>query len=399
MNQTNKFDTMSFEDMRKLYAMKQIEEQYTFPTKPSSDGYYHVYVKDPESPSGRRAVKAKTLDRLKEKVYYATRHTFKEVYHAAQKEKLSFVKNAEKLYSVKNTINVSDSCYKRFFAGTKFEDMLIEEIDKHDIEDLCYSVLRQFDLTNKGFLSFRGILKQTFKYAYEQYYISENPYNRVDYRKYSDMLMDPTPISKRVHTQEELEMIMDEIHAIQEKKPEYITAYALELQILMGLRRGEVAPLTKDDVHENYISITKEQITVKRSSPESHDRDVIVHHTKTYQDRVFPITKDIREFLDRYLPIIKEFDQLFPAPNESGVISNRAAYKLYSRICAKLGIEHTRDCIKGTHSFRRNQITKVANATGDLMLTAQMFGNSPTTIQKNYYTGYDLEKGRAALES
>ena len=63
---------LSCEDARKMYEMIQREEiikSYTFPTKPSSDGYFHIYVKDSTVKSGRRQFKSKTLDDLKEKVY------------------------------------------------------------------------------------------------------------------------------------------------------------------------------------------------------------------------------------------------------------------------------------------------------------------------------------------
>ena len=95
-----------------------------------------------------------------------------------------------------------------------------------------------------------------------------------------------------------------------------------------------------------------------------------------------------------------ESSHLFPAPkNESGVISNRAVYKYYVRICRSLGIKISKEKRKGPHSFRRNGITKVTNNSGgDLMLASLIYGNSPQTAKKYSYTGYDLEKAKAALE-
>ena len=88
--------TLSCEDARKMYEMIEREElikSYTFPTKPSSDGYYHIYVKDSTVKSGRRQFKSKTLDSLK-----------------------------EKRLSVENTIIRTRSDYRRFFEETHFED-------------------------------------------------------------------------------------------------------------------------------------------------------------------------------------------------------------------------------------------------------------------------------------
>lgn len=58
---------LSLEIVRELYrkALEQKAlEKYKFPQKPSSDGYYHCYIKDPLKKSGRRQIKAKTLEEL-----------------------------------------------------------------------------------------------------------------------------------------------------------------------------------------------------------------------------------------------------------------------------------------------------------------------------------------------
>ena len=73
-------------------------------------------------------------------------------------------------------------------------------------------------------------------------------------------------------------------------------------------------------------------------------------------------------------------------------------YQFYSRTCKKLGIRICRDEIKGTHSFRRNAITDVVNASGgNLILAAELFGNSPQVAKKNYYTGINKEEALEVL--
>ena len=120
-----KRDNLSCEDARKMYEMIEKEElikSYTFPTKPSSDGYYHIYVKDSTVKSGRRQFKSKTLDDLKEKVYQyekgikgTVRKTFRDVFEIVQSQKLEYVKYKEKRLSVENTIIRTRSDYRRFF--------------------------------------------------------------------------------------------------------------------------------------------------------------------------------------------------------------------------------------------------------------------------------------------
>ena len=53
---------------------------------------------------------------------------------------------------------------------------------------------------------------------------------------------------------------------------------------------------------------------------------------------------------------------------------------------------------RGPHAFRRTRITEVINNTGgNVVLAAQMFGNSPETIRKNYYTKDTIKKQLEAL--
>ena len=68
-------------------------------------------------------------------------------------------------------------------------------------------------------------------------------------------------------------------------------------------------------------------------------------------------------------------------------------------MCKKLDIQIDRECIKGTHSFRRNAITKaVNNSGGNIIMASMLFGNTPDVAEKNYYAGLDLDEAKKVLE-
>ena len=70
----------------------------------------------------------------------------------------------------------------------------------------------------------------------------------------------------------------------------------------------------------------------------------------------------------------------------------------HRKLCDKLNIPMSNDYRRGPHAFRRTRITDVVNATGgNVVLAALMYGNSPETIRKNYYTQDSIEHQRAAL--
>lgn len=53
-----------------------------------------------------------------------------------------------------------------------------------------------------------------------------------------------------------------------------------------------------NDIKNSYISINKEQITVKKNN--KHGKyNKIVQHTKTFKNRLFPISQDISDFLKK----------------------------------------------------------------------------------------------------
>jgi integrase len=384
---------------------KQILERYSFPKKPGKDGYFRIYVTDSSKKTGRKQLFSRTLHELEEKVYEhekgidgKTRKNFKDVYEIVLDNKLKYIKDPEKILSRQNSIGVYRSSYKRFFEGTEFEKMFIDTITKKDVEDIIYYNLERYSLREKALKEVKGILKAAFELAYEEYWVKDNVFERINFKKFSGMVARDVDIDKRVHSSEDLKRIIDAVHDHQTKHPDYMPSYALEMQILTGARRGEIPPLRRSDIGKGYVSFTREQITVKGNP----SRFVIVEHTKTYKDRLFPRTSTLNEFLTRLYEVLGMYypysDFLFPANTENGAITNYMVYQFYSRICRKLGIRISRDEIKGTHSFRRNAITDVVNASGgNLILAAELFGNSPEIAKKNYYTGINKEEALEVL--
>lgn len=405
---------MDVEDVRKMYKRMEkdiILSKYNFPTKPSTDGYYHIQVKDLTTKSGRRSFKAKTLDSLRDKVYLFDRgvdhintKTFKQIFEIVKQNKLEYVKDEEKRLSVSNTVSKMQSDYNRFFANTEIESKPITDISKRDLENVCLINLKRHKLASKAFNEgLCGILRKIFEYAYQEYLIDDNPYLRLNQQQFKDMFVRTTSVDKRAHNDYEVKRIFDYIQEKHELDPTYMPAYALELQMIMGLRRGEVPPLRWADIHDTYILLSRIMITVKRGELTDHEYYQIVEHTKNYKDRKYPVTDEIAKLLKkiRLAQIFAGIDSqyLFPADNEYGVITNNTVYGFYRRACKKLGIKISRECIKGTHSFRRNAITRALNNSGgDELLVSKIFGNTPKVAHDHYYLGIDLERAKSVLE-
>ena len=401
--------SLSQEDIM-LKILKEIHPYSVFFSE--SDNRWHTTIADNTKVNGRRPIARKNkldlekfllehyhleLDPESSQKEKGDAKTFKEIFEIAEKTKLQYIKTPEKLISAKNTAIKTDSEYRRYFAGTDFENLPVDKITKEDIENICLANHQKYNLKKKAFLSLRGILKSVFDLAFSEYWITDNVYQRVIFKKFNDMLIADTPTHKRVHSSKEFSDILEELHRKQKARPKFSTYWALELQMIMGLRRGEIPPLRwETDITDEFVSITREQLTAE-------DGYVIVEHTKNHKDRFFPITNDLQEFFsrlkamhDKYYPDSKF---LFPADTPNGCITNNAVYKVYKGICKTLGIEIIKDEIKGPHSFRRNAITEVVNSTnGNVVLASALFGNSPQVAKENYYTGANLAIAKEILD-
>ncbi|SDB45649.1 tyrosine-type recombinase/integrase [Butyrivibrio sp. INlla16] len=413
---------LSLDDARKLYEYMRNEEilkKYTFPTKVSSDGYYHIYVRDTLKASGRRAVKAKTIDELKEKVLNnergiagSLRKTFRNAFDIFQEQQLMYVKDAQKRVSVMNTNTRREYDYKRYFDGTDIAGSYIDDISKKDIEQLILMNLQRYEMRRKAFASMIGILNAVFRLAFQQSWIQDNVFARVDLKQpmFRNMILPDKAIEERAYSDEEITEILDYIHEKELKTPWLVTAYALEIQIVLGLRRAEVCALKWSDIQDSsqgfkIIKIQRELLEVKKGSGNEKAYGQLVDHTKTWRDRIVPISDELEEILTKLRTVTRQYypgnEFLFPARdkrNTTGCIGYRTVYEFYRHMCRALSIPIQKDLIRGPHAFRRNACTDVVNAShGNVIMASKLFGNSPKTLLQNYYSGYDLSEARDLL--
>ncbi len=405
---------VSFEDVQIIYMQKEQEQvlsNYTFPSHPGKDGIYRIYIEDTTKPTGRRQLSSSSLDGLKEKVYLAVKgkqrqlhRTFEEAYQAMNTERLELIKSKEKLASAQNTVGRMNCDFKRYMKDSDFCKLFISDITEFEIEALLKLNLKRYSLKKKAFMGLCSLVKQTFEFAVRNHWITNNPYLYVNLKKFENMLEPDTDIALRAYSEETLQNLMQLIHKHQIKYPKSIPAYAFELQLLIGLRRGEVAPLRWDEsITENGFLIEKELITRQKAGTGEKESFLIVNHTKTYENRIFPYTNETRYFLEKLKKIhdlyYPKSPYLFPAENENGCITNRAVYRFYRRCLKKLNIETDPAITMGPHSFRRNAITDTVNlSNGDTHLAAKLYGNSPRTVDKNYYTGIDYKKAAEVIQ-
>lgn len=356
---------------------------FTFPNGPcKSDGCYHLHLHNAEGKTISRTVKAKTIEELKDKIYKYHKDmlpsslTFAEMFQQAQQDVFRYV--------------------------------------KQDSDDMILYNLQRYDLRTRALSSLKSIIRMTFDYAVSHGCIRHNPYPDLDSRRYRDLLAPDAPVRERGYTEDELNRILNYLHQKEESDPKCTTSWALELVVICALRRGEVPPLRLEDIQwgrQPGLYLHRTLLEVRNTDSDNKIGYYPVEHTKTHKDRLYPMSDQLKEFLDRYLPIRNAHYPtspfLFPARRwdnknhrweEGGMITDQTIPSFYSRMCTQLGIKRDSSCIRGTHAFRRNAITDTMVASGgNIDLTAQIFGNSPETIRKAYLLDMNYDAKLAAL--
>ena len=380
---------------RKLYgeAMKETKlADYTFPTKPSSDGYFHTWITDETKKTGRRQVKAKTLVELKEKILELNKVTFEDVFYQMLSTKKEYVKG-DKIYSAMNTVSVYEKFYKRCFKDSELIKRSFDELTDVDICEFVGSVLMRFDLRQAAYGTLKCILNQTFAYGFRHGLIFENPCLKVEFfsRKYTSMIVEDVDIESRMYMDSELGKLLDYIHSGQGDPKLAVGFYALEFQMLTGMRQGEVCPLTWDDVKESedgtrFILVHKEVIRVYDKSHEGMYE--LVGHTKTYKNRKVPVWDELGAFLERLKRQGFSDTWLFPGKGPEGSLKPDCLYSRHKRACKETGVVIEESRRRGTHAFRRN----FAKRIDDPKLATKILGNTEKVLSRHYYDGYDLSR-------
>lgn len=326
--------------------------------------------------------------------------TFKEAFELTQQDKLSLTKNPEKKLSLQNTILRYQQQYKRFISGTELENLIITKITSKDLEENYKFNLVRYDLREKACISLRGVYKQVLEYCFMENYISSNPYQQCRFKRYQDLIIQDSNVANRGYSKEEMDRILSYLAEAMRKDPQNYSIKALRLQIMCGMRRGEVPPIRWSDVSQGYVDIHQEMILVKATGEER-----IVNHTKTWKDRHYPITNEVQSFLTE-IKISQEivgYDGVYVFPSKktkTGCVSVQSIYSEHHKMCLKASITIHEECIRGTHAFRRNAITNLINkSNGNVYLAAKLFGNSYAVIDNHYYLGVDINEAKKLLDT
>ena len=370
-------------DMNKKQVLDLHKKMYNY--WQSKDGIWHCCLpkEGVEPPKGRK-IESVSKEKLDNKIldYYTkeeakkvqkeTFPTFLEVYH--------MWRGIKDLELDDNSIYKFNTDCKRFFEGTDFGEMPINQINENTIKLFMLETIKRLGLCKETCRKFFSYIKNVIRYARIEKIITDNPTEFLepkDFTKHCEEIEKPD--NERYYTDTELSVLLKGLQGYYTENPLYMPPYAIELAIYTGMRVGELSTLKWSDIDDICISINKSA---------KHNRlknEFFVGKTKTKKSRSYPVDKQITDLLTRIKRVHIEHgilcEWIFTDGN-GGYTHARNITDCMTRLCREQKINGG-----GITKLRKTTSSDLQSKGTPKSMVASMLGHT-TEVNEKYYT-YD----------
>lgn len=247
-------DTELVQRQIEMQKREEILKEHPYKIYQGNDGNWYSYL---PNDTGRKKIKAKTEDKIKDKVYAFWKDkeenpTVREVFKCWISEKL-----------LRNEI--SRATYDRYCMDfdkyfVHIMEKKIKNIDESFLEDFIRDSICEFHMTSKNFSNFRTLIYGTFKYAKRKKYIQFGVTYTIQ-----DMEISSKAFKKVVHKSEEQVYLPTEKNNMEAYLADNLDIINLGLLFMFktGVRIGELSTLKKCDIDDYTIAINSTETRYK----------------------------------------------------------------------------------------------------------------------------------------
>lgn len=258
----------------------------------------------------------------------------------------------------------------------------IRNIDPWDVEQFLLNAIHEKELTQKGFSNLRTLIYGVFKQAKKQRLIDWSITDTIQ-----DMDISRKAFRKITHEDDELVFSDDEKKSIYEAI-DNMGYDAINLAIILlfktGVRPGEVVALTRDDVCETKVHVSKTEI--KRQA-KKHIAYEVVDRTKTEAGvRDVPVPKDSAWLIKRILFQSQNGTYLFEI-NGKRVTGDQLRRRLRT-LCTHANITH-----KSPNKIRKTYASTLLDSGVNKSAVTKVMGHTNIQTTETYY-----HKNRYSIE-
>lgn len=361
--------------VQEMIAMKKRQEilqKHPYSIWQGSNGKWFTYLPDKEK--GRKLIKRSDQKGIENLVvdYYKKLDdlpkTFDDVY--------KHWRTVKDIQVSDNTVCKYNSDYIRYFQDTEFSKKKIDSITEEDIIVFLVSTTKRLELCKEACKSLYGYVKNTIRSARINKLITDDPMQFLEPKQFYQHCTQPKATKSKTISDDDMKLILDQIHRDNTNQPEYIPVYAVRLAMLTGMRVGELAALSWDRIMDEYIIIDRSEKYNKKT------KQYFIDTTKNGKERIFPITKEIRELLDQVKKVEMQNGYLceWVFANDKGRVHTSTLCACLKNKCVQLKIDQ-----RGIHALRKTLNSKMRCDGVSSTVAASLLGHSPQVNEK-YYT-------------
>lgn len=374
------------EDVLKEVKMKQDEKiinQHPYKINQGKNGRWYTYLRDPESPKGRRQIAKST----KEKIYEAILADYNQ---RNKKNDLNSI-TLENLYekwmiwrrdtgTAPKTITENKNEWNRFLKSNPIAHKKVREIRMYDLEDFFMQITTNHAITYKRLTNVKSMLNGLFKYGIRIALINDSPMHNVDFAQFQTRCK-PENSVKDIYTLAEREAILQYLSAKTD-----IYSFAVQLAFYLCVRVGELITLKKSDIdiqdNKIYIlrSARKQQILQDdlTFSPVEYTVEERIKGNKAQGFRFIPLTPQSKKLIEKIMVLYPDGDYLFMRNGHTLYTDSFNRY-LKDKVCMPLKIPY-----RSSHQIRFTVATLLYEAGIPINQISAMLGHSETRTTMHY---------------
>lgn len=356
----------------------------------ASDGYWKTKL--PKGDDGLRLVKKKNRSDIEDAIieYYKSQsddYTFKGRFDV-------WVERQRICNRSDNTILKYQSDYKRFFENYPFEKIDIRNIDEEILSEHILMILSEKEIRWRAFKDIIGYVNGVFTKAIKDRIINDNPCNYLDletYKRYCYMPPVKTTV-ERTLTDNDIHTLLERVRHPRAYNANRISCFAIEMSLNTGMRVGELAALKWEDIiKDEGIILIRHSERYNRTTKKSE-----ISTTKTGKERIFPLTDEIMDLLNR----IREYESDHGWLGE--YVFRDANGRLTKSKISDAIRNHTSSSdysgVKSIHAIRRTFNSKMRCSGVSSTVASDLLGHSERVNESNYtYDILNLNEKRAIV--
>ena len=344
----------------------------------STDGKWYTFVPDVTKTKGKRLVKRKTEEEIKDLLVdfykeYEEPQTIEKTYEEWIAKKLKFEEIS------KQTVDRYNLDFYKYFSNCLEKDM--RRVDEDFLEDFIIENIKKYNMKVKAWSNLRTIIRGLFLFAKKKGYTKINIINYFEELELSRKIFNHEKKKDEnvIFTQKEVNVIIDHI-----SKTNKLNDFAILFAIYTGMRVGEILGLKWEDIKDGYIHVNRTQIRY-------HDEyDRVIHEIRDFPKteagiRDVVIVPELESVI-KSLRKINPFTEYVFEKNGECIHKHSVCTRLYY-LCDKFNFPR-----KGMHSLRRFYATKLINAGVEEIVIISQMGHTNFNTTKSYYYKNNLEK-------